>query len=152
MMRLKKLILMCMLMLPISMAAQKESYDWTKVINAIIQVESKGNAKAHNPIGDCAGILQITPSLVKQCNEWLKAEKSKKRYVYDKKGKTRSSRWDDRYSVEKSKEMFIMYQEHYNKSHDIEKAIRLWNGGPGYSISKTNGYLKKVMKYYNGGK
>ena len=126
-----------MLMLPISISAQEEKFDWSRVIDAIAKVESKGNPKAHNPIGDCAGILQITPGLVKQCNTWLKVKKSKKRYTLR-----------DRYNVEKSKEMFVMVQSYYNKSNDVEKAIRIWNGGPGYSVSKTNGYLKKVMKYY----
>ena len=126
-----------MLMLPISISAQEEKFDWSRIIDAIAKVESKGNPKAHNPIGDCAGILQITPGLVKQCNTWLKVKKSKKRYTLR-----------DRYSVSKSKEMFEMYQHYLNPSNDVEKAIRIWNGGPGYSVSKTNGYLKKVMKYY----
>lgn len=124
-------------MLPISISAQEEKFDWSRVIDAIAKVESKGNPKAHNPIGDCAGILQITPGLVKQCNTWLKVKKSKKRYTLR-----------DRYNVSKSKEMFEMYQHYLNPSNDVEKAIRIWNGGPGYSVSKTNGYLKKVMTYY----
>ena len=124
-------------MLPISISAQEEKFDWSRIIDAIAKVESKGNPKAHNPIGDCAGILQITPGLVKQCNTWLKVKKSKKRYTLR-----------DRYNVSKSKEMFEMYQHYLNPSNDVEKAIRIWNGGPGYSVSKTNGYLKKVMKYY----
>ena len=126
-----------MLMLPISVSAQEEKFDWNPVMDAIIQVESKGNPKAHNPSGDCAGILQITPGLVKQCNIWFKAQKSKKRYTLA-----------DRYDVKKSKEMFVMVQSYYNKSNNVEKAIRIWNGGPGYTIKGTNGYLKKVMKYY----
>ena len=129
-----------MLMLPISISAQEEKFDWNPVMDAIIQVESKGNPKAFNKNGNCAGILQITPGLVKQCNIWLKAEKSKKRYTLA-----------DRYNVEKSKEMFVMVQSHYNKSNNVEKAIRIWNGGPGYTVRGTNGYLKKVMKYYDGG-
>ena len=133
----KKIILTVMLMLPISVGAQEEKFDWSRVIDAIAKVESKVNPKAHNPIGDCAGILQITPGLVKQCNTWLKVKKSKKRYTLR-----------DRYNVSKSKEMFEMYQHYLNPSNDVEKAIRIWNGGPGYSVSKTNGYLKKVMKYY----
>jgi len=133
----KKIILTVMLMLPISISAQEEKFDWSRIIDAIAKVESKGNPKAHNPIGDCAGILQITPGLVKQCNTWLKVKKSKKRYTLR-----------DRYNVSKSKEMFEMYQHYLNPSNDVEKAIRIWNGGPGYSVSKTNGYLKKVMKYY----
>ena len=135
----KKLILFVLLMLPISMGAQKEQFDWKPVMDAIIQVESKGNPKAYNKNGDCAGILQITPGLVKQCNAWLKAKKSKKRYTLA-----------DRYNVKKSKEIFVMVQSYYNKSNDIEKAIRIWNGGPGYTIKGTNGYFNKVMKYYKG--
>jgi hypothetical protein len=136
----QKLILLLMLMLPISVSAKKGQFDWNPVMDAIIQVESKGNPKAHNKDGDCAGILQITPGLVKQCNIWLKAEKSKKRYTLS-----------DRYNVKKSKEMFIMTQKHYNKSNNVERAIRIWNGGPGYTVKGTNEYYKKVMKYYKGG-
>ena len=132
---------MCMLTLSISVSAQeKKAYDWTRVINAIIQVESKGNAKAHNPNGDCAGILQITPILVKECNQILKQRGSSKRYTMG-----------DRYNAEKSKEMFIIFQERHNPGHSVEKAIRMWNGGPFYSVAKTNGYYRKVMKHYNGG-
>ena len=131
-----------MLTLSISVAAQEKgkSYDWTRVINAIIQVESKGNAKAHNPNGDCCGILQITRVLVRDVNEYLKIKGSSKRYTLA-----------DRYNVQKSKEMFIMFQERHNPGHNVEKAIRMWNGGPFYSVAKTNGYYRKVMKYYNGG-
>ena len=131
-----------MLTLSVSVAAQEKgkSYDWTRVINAIIQVESKGNAKAHNPNGDCCGILQITRVLVRDVNEYLKIKGSSKRYTLA-----------DRYNVQKSKEMFILYQERHNPGHNVEKAIRMWNGGPFYSVAKTNGYYRKVMKYYNGG-
>ena len=79
----KKLILTClMLILVLTASAQtNQRYDWSKIMNAIIQVESRGNAKAHNANGDCIGILQITPILVKQCNIWLKNQKSSKRYT-----------------------------------------------------------------------
>ena len=131
---------MCaMLMTSLTVNAQSkgESYDWSKVIDAISMVESKGNPKAFNPNGDCAGILQITPGLVKQCNIWLKAKKSKKRYTLS-----------DRYSVKKSKEMFVLLQEHFNPEHNIEKAIKCWNCGF-YTKnwkSKSISYYKKVMK------
>ena len=133
---------MCVMsMVSLSMSARNrgESYDWSKLIDAIAMVESKGNPKAHNKVGDCAGLLQITPGLVKQCNIWLKQKKSSKRYTLA-----------DRYNVKKSKEMFVMVQSYYNKTNDVEKAIRIWNGGPGYTKSGTNGYYKKVMKYYKG--
>ena len=45
-------------MLALSVNAQaNKPYDWSKVMNAIIQIESGGNPKAYNPNGDCVGIL-----------------------------------------------------------------------------------------------
>ena len=101
-------------------------------MDAIIQVESEGNPNAVS--GNSVGAMQITPILVKDCNEILKKQKSKKRYTMA-----------DRYSVAKSKEMFLLIQSHYNPENSIEKAIRSWNGGVKYSVRATNKYYKKVM-------
>ena len=106
--------------------------NWNPVMDAIIQVESEGNPNAVS--GNSVGAMQITPILVKDCNEILKKQKSKKRYTMD-----------DRYSVAKSKEMFLLIQSYYNRENSIEKAIRSWNGGVKYSIRATNKYYKKVM-------
>ena len=106
--------------------------DWNPVMDAIIQVESEGNPKAVS--GNSVGAMQITPILVKDCNDILKRQKSKKRYTMD-----------DRYSVAKSKEMFLIIQKYYNPENDIEKAIRLWNGGVKYTTRATNRYYKKVL-------
>jgi len=118
---------------------EKEVKKWERVMNAIIAVESEGSPKAHNPNGDCAGILQITPILVKECNQLLKKEKSKRRYTLG-----------ERYNAKKSKEMFIYLQEHFNPECNVEKAIKQWNCGF-YTKdwkSKSIGYYKKVMKHY----
>lgn len=114
-------------------AVKSGEYPLQRVMDAIIQVESKGNPKAHNRNGDCAGILQITPVLVKEANQILRAKKSKKRYTLA-----------DRYNAVKSKEMFRMIQAKYNPGNDEEKAMRIWNGGPTYSVRATNGYMRKV--------
>ena len=106
--------------------------DWNPVMDAIIQVESEGNPKAVS--GNSVGAMQITPILVKDCNDILKKQKSKKRYTMD-----------DRYSVAKSKEMFLIIQKYYNPENSIEKAIRLWNGGVKYTTRATNRYYKKVL-------
>ena len=127
-----------MLAFSLTASAQNESYDWTKVMDAIIKVESKGNASAKSK--DCVGVLQIRPILVQDVNEYLQRKKSKKHYSLK-----------DRFNPTKSKEMFILYQKRYNPTNDIEKAIRLWNGGCGYSVVKTEKYYQKVMKHYNGG-
>ena len=106
--------------------------NWNPVMDAIIQVESEGNPKAVS--GNSVGVMQITPILVEDCNIILKKQKSKKRYTLA-----------DRYSVSKSKEMFLIIQKYYNPESNIEKAIRLWNGGVKYTLKATNRYYKKVL-------
>ena len=49
-------------------------------MDAIIQVESKGDPKAKS--GNSVGVMQITPILVAECNNILKRKKSKKRYTF----------------------------------------------------------------------
>ena len=110
-----------------------EQFDWSAVMEAIILVESEGNPNAVS--GNSVGAMQITPILVRECNNILKARGSEKRYTLA-----------DRYNVEKSKEMFLLIQSEYNKQNDVEKAIRTWNGGPRYSVRATNGYYQKVLR------
>ena len=134
-MRLKKLFLTCLLsILSLAVNAQttSESYDWNLVMDAIIKVESEGNPKAVS--GNSVGAMQITPVLVKECNNILSKRKSKKRYTLA-----------DRYSVEKSKEMFLLIQSYFNPENSVEKAIRSWNGGMNYGIKTTNSYYRKVI-------
>ncbi|WP_374685343.1 transglycosylase SLT domain-containing protein [uncultured Prevotella sp.] len=116
-----------------SRAAQTENFDWEPVIKAIVQVESEGNTRAVK--GNSCGAMQITPILVAECNNILKKRKIKKRYTLR-----------DRFSLEKSKEMFLLMQSHFNPLNDIEKAIRSWNGGNKYSVKRTQRYFEKVMK------
>ena len=111
---------------------KKSSFDWNPVMDAIIKVESEGNPNAVS--GNSVGVMQITPILVRECNNVLKKMKSNKRYTLD-----------DRYSVEKSKEMFLLIQKYFNPENNVEKAIRSWNGGIKYSVKATNKYYKKVL-------
>lgn len=108
------------------------TYDWEPVMNAIIWVESGGDANAVS--GKSCGAMQITPILVAECNNILKKRKSKKRYTLQ-----------DRFSVAKSKEMFLLIQSHFNPTNNVEKAIRSWNGGMRYSVRATQRYYEKVM-------
>ena len=112
--------------------SKRSSFDWNPVMDAIIKVESEGNPRAVS--GNSVGVMQITPVLVKECNNILQKLKSNKRYTLD-----------DRYSVEKSKEMFLLIQKYFNPENNVEKAIRSWNGGMKYSIRATNKYYKKVL-------
>ena len=54
-----------------------------------------------------------------------------------------------RFSVKKSREMFVLIQSYYNPTNNVEKAIRIWNGGPRYKVRSTQGYYKRVMRAYN---
>ena len=107
-------------------------FNWNPVMDAIIQVESGGNPNAKS--GNSVGAMQITPVLVKECNNILSKQNSKKRYTLT-----------DRYSVEKSKEMFLLIQRYFNPENNVEKAIRSWNGGMKYSVRATNEYYRKVL-------
>lgn len=109
---------------------------WNAVMNAIIQVESGGNSRAVN--GKHVGAMQISPILVQDCNSILKSRNISKRYTLA-----------DRYSVQKSKEMFVLIQSRYNPSKNIEKGIRIWNGGCNYRTASTNGYYRRVMSKMN---
>ena len=112
---------------------KKTGFDWEPVMKAIIQVESEGDSKAVS--GNSCGAMQITPILVKECNRILEKQNSKKRYSLK-----------DRFSVEKSKEMFLLIQSYFNPTNNVEKAIRSWNGGMRYSVKRTQRYYNKVMK------
>ena len=114
-------------------AKKADKFDWSRVIEAIIYVESRGQrfAKQDNSVG----VMQITPILVAECNRILKRKKSDTRY-----------KLSDRYSIEKSKEMFLLIQSVYNPKNNIEYAIRSWNGGNRYSVKKTQRYYTKVMR------
>ena len=125
-------MILSMSLMALSVNAKKSGFDWGPVMDAIIQVESEGNPNAVS--GKSVGVMQITPILVEDCNNILQKQKSKKRFTLA-----------DRYSVEKSKEMFLLIQSYYNPTNSIEKAIRSWNGGVHYSVRATNRYYRKVM-------
>ena len=103
-------------------------------MEAIIQVESKGNPRAVS--GNSCSAMQITPIMVAECNNILKKRKSKKRFTLA-----------DRFNVAKSKEMFILFQSFHNPKNNVEQAIRSWNGGMRYTVRGTQRYFNKVMKY-----
>lgn len=115
-------------------STETSTFDWNPIMDAIIQVESGGNRMARN--GNQVGCMQITPACVTQCNVIMKTRNDSRRFTMA-----------DRYSVEKSKEMFLVVQSYYNPENNVEKAIRSWNGGPGYSLRGTQRYYQKVMSY-----
>ncbi len=111
----------------------KSTFDWTPLITVISKLESGGNPKARN--GQYIGILQISPGLVNVCNNILKSKGSSDRFTLN-----------DRYSKEKSIQMFTLFMERYNPTNCIDKAIRMWKGGTRYSIKATQSYVNRVMR------
>jgi len=147
--RLKTIISLLLLLTAPAMAQQSQGdtttrsasdttqvgeFDWRPVIDAIIWIESKGNPRAR--CGPYVGVMQISPGLVRECNNILKARGEERRFTLD-----------DRYSPEKSKEMFRLMMSKYNPENDIDKACRIWNGGVRYSRQRTQGFVNKARRY-----
>ena len=112
------------------------------LIEALIMVESLGNDSA---IGDghmeepSVGVLQIRPIMIKEVNRILELKGTD--YKFNRK---------DRFSREKSIEMFMIWYEFHHKDSDYEKISRSWNGGPrGHRNSRTLHYWKKVQQELN---
>lgn len=117
----------------------KTAVNWQPLINAIIQVESRGNDRAVSKDGSCVGPMQIKMIAVKDCNEYLKSKGEKRRFTSN-----------DRYSRTKSAQMFQLIMERYNKSNSIQTACFIWNQGIGYKkrMNKARVYYNKVIKFY----
>lgn len=110
---------------------QLQSQEWNLFLRALIQVESGGNPLAMGTHND-GGILQITPIYIKEVNRL-----SKKSYSLD-----------DRFSVDKSLEMFDIIQNYYNPDKDIDKAIKLHNPRAGKDYANKIYKVIKELKNY----
>ena len=98
--------------------------DWSKMVSALIKVESNGKADAVNASTGATGILQIMPIYVAEANRIS----------------GRNFSLEDRYSPEMSIDMFNIVQAHHNPKRDIEKAIRMHNPRGG------DWYYRRVIK------
>lgn len=121
----------------IEQVSKPEQPKVSELIDALIYVESRGNDSA---IGDrhlgkpSVGCLQIRPIMVREVNRILKRKKKELRYTMD-----------DRFSREKSIEMFMVWKDYYHDSDNFEEIARTWNGGPkGMKNKKTLSYWSKV--------
>lgn len=122
---------------PTKITIPEIKYD--NLIEALIQVESEGVEDIHGDIGlkegPSVGVLQIRPIMVREVNRILKIRKIDKKY-----------KLKDRYSREKSIEMFNIWREFYHPNGNFETISRTWNGGPkGYLKKSTVGYWMEVQ-------
>jgi len=137
---MKKLLLVIPLFLSLSITqAQYGNMPIECLVEAIIQVESRGDSTAIGDRGSAVGVLQIWPIMVREVNRILEKDGSDVRYDYT-----------DRYSVQKSIEMFHIWRGYYHPNSDWETISRCWNGGPsGHRSSRTHCYWNKVKKELN---
>lgn len=126
-------VLLFVLFTTYNMYAYNDREEISKLIKAIGQVESKGNPNIVSDCGKFVGYLQISKVVVDDCNRII----GEKKYDYN-----------HRYDKKSSVEMFYIIQKYYNPNFDIEKAIRIWNGGPNYSMIKTQKYYNDVIQEY----
>tara|TARA_R110000787_G_C13085528_1_gene410645 strand:+ start:13 stop:534 length:522 start_codon:yes stop_codon:yes gene_type:complete len=109
------------------------------LLNALIFVESRG---IENAVGDkhlgkpSVGVLQIRPIMVAEINRILRKQKVEKRF-----------KLKDRFSREKSIEMFMIWKNYYHRDNNFETIARNWNGGPnGFRNKRTKKYWYKVKR------
>lgn len=110
--------------------------DVEPLIEAMIMVESEGNDSAYCKKEEAVGCLQIRPIMVREVNRILKIQKSDLEYTLE-----------DRWSREKSIEMFHIVNGYHNKNSTYEEIARAWNGGPNwFKKGLTKRYWKRVQK------
>ena len=111
---------------------------WDTLVDAIIYVESRGNDSAVGDNGKAVGCLQIHPIMVREVNRLLAKYDIPTTYTLE-----------DRYSREKSIEMFNIVSEEYYCCEDYtfmeyaEIVARRWNGGP------RGDKKRSTLKYWN---
>ncbi len=115
---------------------------WDTFVDAVIYVESRGNDSAVGDNGKAVGCLQIHPIMVREVNRLLAKYDIPTTYTLE-----------DRYSREKSIEMFNIISEEYYCCEDYtfeeyaEIVARRWNGGPkGDKKRSTIKYWNNVQK------
>jgi|TARA_R110000744_G_scaffold114347_4_gene213844 hypothetical protein len=103
-----------------------------ELIEAMILVESRGDDSAYCKREEAVGCLQIRPIMLREVNRLLSRRGDDRRYTLE-----------DRWSREKSIEIFMVFSKSKNS---LEQMARNWNGGPrGYKRSATLGYWSKVV-------
>jgi hypothetical protein len=121
---------------------ENEIYDYNTehetnhLLSALMFVESNFDDSAYAVGEDAVGVLQIRKTMVDDVNRILKRQKKDYRFTYD-----------DRWSRNKSIQMFDIYVMHYGLS-TAEEVARCWNGGPrGMDKDATVYYWNKVQDY-----
>lgn len=104
----------------------------SKLIDALIHVESKGKVHAIGDNGRAVGCLQIHKGVIEDVNRAYNT----------------SYKYSDRKSIEKSREICHTYLIlHGGRNATNEKYARIWNGGPnGHRKRSTRPYWHRVRR------
>lgn len=102
---------------------------WERLVHAICMVESGCDDKAKNKVSSASGRFQMLKVYVDEVNRI----KGKKVYSYN-----------DRFDPLKAREMFEIYQQHYNPNKNIDRAIILHRGKVSEKYIKN---VKENMRY-----
>lgn len=106
-----------------------------RLIAAILWQESANGKYLTGDGGRAKGVLQQHTCIITDVNNYL----GESRYTIA-----------DRNDPVKAVELFMYYQAIYNPGMDIEKAARVWNGGPsGHLKSSTLDYWDEVQTWMN---
>lgn len=111
---------------------KKEAMDrvvWERLVHVICMVESGCDDNAKNKTSSACGRFQMLRVYVDEVNRI----KGKKVYSYN-----------DRFDPLKAREMFEIYQQHYNPNKDIDRAIILHRGKVSEKYIKN---VKENMRY-----
>lgn len=105
-----------------------------ELIKSISYVESRWNPDTINVRENAVGYLQIRPVMLREVNRILGHEKY---------------RSEDRFSKEKSIEMFLIVQKFYNPKFNHKIACMIWNEGRTDTTNINNKpYWRKVKRTY----
>lgn len=113
-------------------------------VKAVIYVESRGDSLAYNTKEKAVGVLQIRPIMLREVNRVLRKNKVPGKFVLQ-----------DRYSQEKSIEMFNIMAEQVNQDglsqmQFFEVVARRWNGGRrGDKKKATIKYWERIKNQLN---
>ena len=109
------------------------------LMHAMIHIESRGNDSSYCQKENAVGCLQIRPIMVKEVNRFLRKMDKTLRYTLK-----------DRWSREKSIEMFKVWYNYRHLESTLEIIARSWNGGPrGPKRKSTLNYWEKVKTHYD---
>lgn len=102
---------------------------------AVVAIESGGNCLAVGDHGKACGPAQIWEITVRDVNRIAGTHYT----------------MSDRFSLQKSQEIFRIYTDHYGKRYGVpvsdEVRAKVWNGGPnGPKNSKTQTYWQKIKE------